>query len=229
MTPIKKTPTRVPQITEVAHTTPNRANCRRSAIWTDINEHLWRCPLSAPTGRGDANMMLVEQRRPDTLLRVSEKQRYEIDLSNPVPTSSSDVGLQIRTIAPADLAGLASLMLDAYIGTIDYEGEDLDDAMEEVRSFLDDPDSLLDRSYVVEDEGQIVSAVLVSMSQGRPFIGYVMTIPSHKKQGLARLVITHALRRLADDGHERVVLHITDGNTPSENLFRSVGAVHLGS
>lgn len=118
-------------------------------------------------------------------------------------------------------------MLDAYVGTIDYDDEDLDDAVAEVRSFLDDPDSLLDRSFVVEDGGRIVSAVLVSMSQGRPFIGYVMTLPSHKKQGLARLVITHALQRLADDGHDRAALFITDGNTPSENLFRSIGAVHV--
>lgn len=120
-------------------------------------------------------------------------------------------------------------MLDAYVGTIDYKDEDLDDAMEEVRSFLDDPDSLLDRSYVVEDEGEIVSAVLVSMYHGRPFVGYVMTLPSHKKQGLARHVITHAITRLAEDGHEKVVLHITDGNTPSEDLFRFVGAVHVRS
>lgn len=159
---------------------------------------------------------------------MSEKLRYEIDLSNSVPTAESN-GLQIRTVSPADLAGLAGLMLAAYVGTIDYEDENLDDATEEVRSFLDDDDSLLDRSYIVEDHREIVSAVLVSMSQGRPFIGYVMTVPSHKKQGLARLAITHSLQRLADDGHERVVLYITDGNTPSENLFRSVGAVQVQS
>lgn len=120
-------------------------------------------------------------------------------------------------------------MLDAYVGTIDYEEENLDDAIEEVRSFLDDDDSLLARSYLVEDEGEILSAILVSMSQGRPFIGYVMTLPSHKEQGLARHVVTQAIKRLADDGHERVVFYITEGNTPSENLFRSVGAVHVPS
>jgi predicted GNAT family acetyltransferase len=158
---------------------------------------------------------------------VPEKLRYEIDLSNPVPIPASPVGLRIRTVSPPDLARLARLMLDAYVGTIDFEDEDLDDAMEEVRSFLDDDASLLDRSYLVEDDGQIVSAVLVSMAQGRPFIGYVMTLPSHKKQGLARLGVTHVLKRLADDGHESVVLYITEGNTPSEGLFRSVGAVQV--
>lgn len=158
---------------------------------------------------------------------VPEKLRYEIDLSEPVSVPDPPGGLRIRTLTPADLASLARLMLDAYIGTIDYEDEDLDDAMEEVRSFLDDDASLLDRSYLAEDDGEIVSAVLVSMSAGRPFIGYVMTLPSHKKQGLARLLITHLLKRLSDDGHETVVLYITEGNTPSERLFRSVGALQV--
>ena len=120
-------------------------------------------------------------------------------------------------------------MLDAYVGTIDYDDEGIEDAMEEVRSFIDDDDALLDRSYVVEEDGEIISAVLVSMSHGRPFIGYVMTLPSHKNRGLARFVITHALSQLADDGHDRVVLYITDGNIPSEKVFRSLGAVHVPS
>ena len=179
-------------------------------------------------GAGDANVMVVEQRLADTLLRVPEKLRYEIDLSNSVPSPGSEVGLHIRTITSGDLVGLARLMLDAYVGTIDYEDENLDDAVEEVRSFLEDPDSLLDRSYIVVDNEEILSAVLVLMSQGQPFIGYVMTVPSHKKQGLARLVTTCAIKRLADDGHEKVALYITDGNTPSENLFRAIGAVHVG-
>lgn len=120
-------------------------------------------------------------------------------------------------------------MLDAYVGTIDYEDESLEDAIEEVRSFLDDDKTLLDRSYLVEEDGTIASAVLVSLSEGRPFIGYVMTLPSHKNQGLARLVTTTALQRLARDGHETVVLYITQGNAPSEALFRSVGAVQIES
>lgn len=120
-------------------------------------------------------------------------------------------------------------MLDAYVGTIDYEDETLEDAMGEVTSFLDDDRALLDRSYLVEDDGMIASAVLVSLSEGRPFIGYVMTRASHKNHGLARLVTTTALERLAGDGHETVILYITEGNTPSEALFRSVGAVQAES
>jgi RimJ/RimL family protein N-acetyltransferase len=152
--------------------------------------------------------------------------RYEIDLAGLTPVADSHY-LRVRPVSRDDLEGLARLMLDAYVGTIDYEDENLDDAIEEVRSFLDDGDALIDRSYVVDDDGTIASAVLVSLSEDRPFIGYVMTLPSRKNQGLARLVTTTALGRLAGDGHEKVVLYITEGNTPSEALFRSIGAVQV--
>jgi RimJ/RimL family protein N-acetyltransferase len=159
---------------------------------------------------------------------VPQKLRYEIDLSGLTPVVASH-DLRVRTISRDDLEGLAGLMLDAYVGTIDYEDESLEDAIEEVRSFIDDGDSLLDRSYLVEDNGTIASAVLVSVYDDKPFIGYVMTLASHKSRGLARLVTTTALERLADDGHDTVVLYITEGNTPSEALFRSIGAVQVES
>lgn len=171
---------------------------------------------------------VVEDDVENTLPPVPQKLRYEIDLSGltPVPTLQD---LRVRSISQGDLEDLARLMLDAYVGTIDYEDENLEDAMEEVRSFLDDDLALLDRSYVVDDDGTIASAVLVSLSEGRPFIGYVMTSASHKNRGLARLVTTTALECLAGDGHETVILYITEGNTPSEELFRSVGAVQVES
>lgn len=119
-------------------------------------------------------------------------------------------------------------MLDAYFGTIDYDGETLDEALEEVRAFLDSQSSLLDRSFVVVDHGRIVSGVLVSRVEGKPFIGYVMTVPSHKNQGLARMVTSVAMDCLAEDGYTEADLYITEGNIASEALFRSVGAVRFG-
>jgi len=152
------------------------------------------------------------------------KLRYEIDLTHPVRTVPLD-GHDMRSITPDDLHGLARLMLDAYVGTIDYEGENLDDAVGEVRSYLENGHPLLDRSYLAESEAGIVSAVLVSLSEGIPFIGYVMTAPDYKSLGLGRLVTTASLAALAQDGYEKVVFYITEGNLPSEALFGAVGAV----
>ncbi|MCH7901289.1 MAG: hypothetical protein IH818_10310 [Acidobacteria bacterium] len=69
------------------------------------------------------------------------------------------------------------------------------------------------------------TAVLVSLSDNTPFIGSVMTLPVHKGEGLAQLVTTSSMSSLAEDGHRNIVLYITEGNKPSEALFRSVGAV----
>jgi hypothetical protein len=68
-------------------------------------------------------------------------------------------------------------------------------------------------------EGTFVSAILVLTSEGPSFIGCVMTLPEYKNSGLARLVTTASLESLADDGHNIVVLYITDGNRPSELPF----------
>ena len=148
------------------------------------------------------------------------KYRYEIDLRR---TPSNEVVEELRTISTDDLEALAHLMLESYRGTIDYEGEELDDAIDEVRSYFED-DPMLAHSFGAVVDGTIVSAILVSAVDGLPFIGYVMTLPEHKNQGWARRVAAAALRSLADAGHERVVFYITDGNLASEALFRSLGA-----
>ena len=145
---------------------------------------------------------------------------YEIDLAKITEPSALDP----RPVTHDDLDALARLMLDAYVGTIDYEGETLDDAVVEVRSFFD-RDPLLDHSYAIEAGAGLASAALVSRVDGGPFIGYVMTSPAHKRTGLATSVAHRALWTLAQEGHPTVAFYITDGNVPSEALFARFGAV----
>lgn len=150
------------------------------------------------------------------------KVRYEIDLPSPPPAAfGSD--LVLRRIALADLDALAGLMLDAYRGTTDFEDETYEDAVAEVQSFFDGSPSF-EHSYLALDGDEAVSAVLVSVYEGEAFIGYVMTRPGHKGRGLGRHLVRQAMGSLADDGHGRIVLYITEGNTPSERLFAGVDA-----
>ena len=46
-----------------------------------------------------------------------------------------------RTLTTADQQLLAGLMLDSYRGTIDYDGETIEDAMREVESYFSRQDS----------------------------------------------------------------------------------------
>lgn len=167
---------------------------------------------------------------PHADLRLARmKLRYQIDLDHPSSAGAHGQvgeGLGVRTVELGDLEVLARLMLEAYIGTIDYEGEGVDEAVDEVRSFFEGT-PMLDHSYLATLDGEVASAVLVLVSEGEPFIGYVMTHPAHKGRGVARHLVRNAMASLKDDGWRRVILYITQGNAPSEALFRSVGALQV--
>lgn len=150
------------------------------------------------------------------------KIRYEIDLAALRPVDP--LAGEVRNVAPDDVAALAQLMLDAYRGTIDYDDETYEDAVAEVQSFFEDKPAL-EYSYVVAIGDTVVSAVLVSIFDTDPFIGYVMTHPDHKGSHIGRGLVHHALERAKAAGHRRTVFYITAGNYPSEALFASLGAV----
>lgn len=119
-------------------------------------------------------------------------------------------------------------MLESYRGTIDYEDEDPDDARAEVRSYLCDGNPMMEHSLAGVVEGEVVSAVLVSLIDGGPFISFVMTLPEHKGLGWGRRLVASSLAGLAGAGYQKVVFYITGGNVASEALFRSLGARRVG-
>ena len=149
--------------------------------------------------------------------------RYEIDLSvwRPRP---DERGTMIRRLDPADQAALARLLLDAYVGTVDYEGETLPEATKEIVAWLRDS-PMLDHSYGAVVAGHLVSAVLMMAFDDAPVVRALMTAPAHKGAGLGRAVTEAALASLRGSRYESVVLYITKGNTPSERLFTAAGAV----
>ncbi|HXV72531.1 MAG TPA: GNAT family N-acetyltransferase [Acidimicrobiia bacterium] len=155
---------------------------------------------------------------------MPRKLRYRLDLGGRTIAGPRD-GWSVRSLSAEDVDRLAGLMLDAYVGTIDYDDETLEDAVEEVRQFFASGNAVPDRSFAVVEDGRIISAILVSLVDDEPFVSYVMTLPTHKERGLARLVTEIAMGQLAADGYVRATLYITEGNVASEALFRSLGAV----
>jgi ribosomal protein S18 acetylase RimI-like enzyme len=135
-------------------------------------------------------------------------------------------GLPARSPAPDDLEELAALMLDAYRGTIDADGDEtLDVARDEVAGYFAGRSGAphLEHSRVAIDDGRIVSAVLVSEFEGTPLIAYVFTAADHKGRGLADALTRAAMRSLADAGRERVHLWVTAGNTAAERIYERLG------
>ena len=150
---------------------------------------------------------------------MSTRHHYRIELVDQTPADDADV----RVLGPADCDALAPLMLAAYAGTTDDEGESLDEAVAEIDGWLENG-GRLDRSYGYEVDGRLRSAALVSVVPKGAVLAYVITHPDDKQHGYGRRVVQAALGHLHGDGHLDVHLWITEGNVPSERLFAGLGA-----
>lgn len=134
----------------------------------------------------------------------------------------------MKQVSISDTDDLATLMLDAYRGTIDYHGEDIDDAREEVRGYFRGRSGGIDPrdfSRAISNNGRVVSACLSVKSdqQAYPLIAYSMTMAAEKRMGLAQHLLASVLHELKRAGYGGVFAIITEGNIPSERLFRRAG------
>lgn len=138
-------------------------------------------------------------------------------------------GLVPRHPTDADREPLAETLLAAYRGTIDDEGETIEDALafvdEVVLGRIDRGHSfLLDRP-----EGGISAFACVVILDGHAYIDPVVVAPDRKRQGVGRRLVAACLASLRDAGHDTVGATITDGNVASERLFASLGFERVGA
>lgn len=133
----------------------------------------------------------------------------------------------LRAPNDADAMALGTLMFHAYQGTVDSEGETEAQATEEItRTFAGayGPIDLLN-SRVIERDGSIVSATLITRWKEQPFVAFSMTHPQWKGQGLARACMAAAMNALVASGRHELSLVVTAANEPAVRLYRRLGFV----
>jgi RimJ/RimL family protein N-acetyltransferase len=158
--------------------------------------------------------------------------RYEYflhfpDLDQLDPPATVD-DLHVRAPEPEDINALAELMIEAYRGTIDYDGETLEDAVGEVRAYLSGErggQPMLNESRLIFADTLLVGACLTADWQERqsPLIAYVMTRAEWKNRGIGKQLLRAVLQTLYKQSHTEVRAVITEGNYPSERLFGGMG------
>ena len=136
--------------------------------------------------------------------------------------------LDLRAPQASDTDALAELMLEAYRGTIDYEGETMIESVAEVQGWWAAARAgppLADVSRLAFAGPLLVSACLVSDFQERqfPLIAYVTTHPEWKRRGAGKLVLGVVLEALHAEGYREIRTVITEGNMASERLFARMG------
>ena len=165
---------------------------------------------------------------------VAVRREYCFDLSGPDSQRPSGRATDVclREVQAGDARALGELMLEAYRGTTDYEGETLDDAVNEIRAYLAGErggEPLLAESRLAFAGPLAVGACLAChWDAGQlPLITYAMTRAAWKKRGVGTQMLLGVLRALREQGHREVRAVITEGNAPSERLFRRVGFLEV--
>jgi ribosomal protein S18 acetylase RimI-like enzyme len=134
-----------------------------------------------------------------------------------------DPGARAPTVDDADALG--ALLLEAYRGTVDDEGETLVEACRLARALFAGLSGvpMWAVSEVTEREGRMVSAIIVTLWQDTPLVAQLVTAPDWQRRGLARAGLQRAINRMAAGDETLVRLVVTQGNTRAEGLYDSLG------
>jgi len=157
--------------------------------------------------------------------RTRSEYRRSLDVAPPAPTGRSGPSAFVPATS-VDRGALAMLLLDAYQGTIDDEGEGEIEARQAIDEYMGRV--LPAHSVVIEEDGQLMAMSFVVIVGGRHFIDPVATAAARKGHGLGTDAVLHSLGSLARDGVSDVGAVITDGNVASERLFRRLEFARVG-
>jgi L-amino acid N-acyltransferase YncA len=161
---------------------------------------------------------------------MSKRYEYTLLLQDFVSSTASrvDEPLEFRPVQVADASAIADLMIDSYRGTIDDDGETLEDALAEVQAYLagkrgGQPWLVISCLAFVDD--RLVGACLLAEWSERqlPIIAYLIVRAEWKQRGIGRQILSRVLKALKEKGFPEVRAVITEGNEPSENLFHQLG------
>jgi len=133
----------------------------------------------------------------------------------------------LRSLRQEDAEALGELLYEAYLGTVDYEGETSEEAFEEAVGTLAGKYGPVDfdASFVIEADDRLLSATVVTAFAplDAPLLAFAMTRPEAQRRGLARDLIRRTLSSLAESGHGQVGLFVSPENAPALRLYEGLG------
>ena len=100
-----------------------------------------------------------------------------------------------ESIDIGDVTELAMVMLESIKHTCEDQGETLADLIEELDSVLGGSFApyIADASYQIKQNGETVSAIMISYFKGYPLISEFFTKKKFQNQGMARFLINKSI------------------------------------
>lgn len=144
-------------------------------------------------------------------------------LSSTTNADTEPVGL--RAMTKEDIPQLGKLFLAAYVGTVDYEGESEQEAIEAVEATFGGEfgEFVEASSLVIEQSGRLTSAAFITLWQGQPLLAFSVTAPEFKGQGFAGKCISASMRALAAAGYRELHLFVTSSNASALSAYNRLG------
>lgn len=133
----------------------------------------------------------------------------------------------IRHPVLADAETFGALLLDAYHGTVDYEGEDLAASIEAAKSFMgaEDFTPLWDACFALMEGERMKAISFVADFEDMPLLVVTATEKAAKRTGLASQLIELSLDALHKLGRPTLRLWVTCANTPAVAAYEKLGFV----
>ena len=158
--------------------------------------------------------------------KVNTPKRLSMKISLPISDFSIEQST-LKLISETDAEVLGEIMLEAYKGTIDSEGETLEDAIGEVKGTLSGKYGkfLWDASMIAEVDSIPAAAILFTWSEkdNMPLLAFSMTHSKFKGRGLASALIRAGLKRLGEKDYKECCLVVTNGNEPAMSIYKKIG------
>jgi [ribosomal protein S18]-alanine N-acetyltransferase len=89
-------------------------------------------------------------------------------------------------------------------------------------------DNPASRCWVAELEGQIVGMIVAWLLVDEAHVATIATHPDFRRKGIAKRLLSHALRRLMDEGAQSSFLEVRESNLAAQEMYRKFGYEETG-
>lgn len=84
------------------------------------------------------------------------------------------------------------------------------------------------RCWVFDLDGKIAGMIVAWLLVDEAHIATIATHPDHRRQGIAKELLTYALRYMAKEGAATSFLEVRESNMPAQEMYRTFGYEAVG-
>ncbi|HSG41783.1 MAG TPA: ribosomal protein S18-alanine N-acetyltransferase [Anaerolineales bacterium] len=89
-------------------------------------------------------------------------------------------------------------------------------------------DNPVSRCWIVELDGKVVGMIVAWLLVDEAHVATIATHPNHRRQGIARKLLTYALRYMSKEGAVTSFLEVRENNHAAQDMYRKFGYEVVG-